>query len=59
MTNYEVIEIDLGTRIVKNIKATFTDTNEVLIIPLDPNNSDYQVYLASLEQSTPNVIDEA
>lgn len=45
MVTYELLEIDLGSRTVKNIKATFTDSDEVLIIPMDETNSDYQAYL--------------
>ena len=56
MTNYELIEIREGLSCVKKTDA---DGKE-WFIPLDPANSDYQRYLAWLEnpeaeQSTPSV----
>jgi len=54
---YEVIETPFGTTI---IQADLGDGN-LLFIPMDEANSDYQAYLNKdkAEQSTPIVIDEA
>ena len=54
---YEVITTPSGNTV---INATFTDSDKMLSIPSDPANSDYQRYLAWLEnpeaeQSTPNL----
>jgi hypothetical protein len=46
MTTYEVIEIRNG----QCIKATL-ENNEVLFIPTDLANSDYQAYLKSLDEA--------
>ena len=47
---YEEIEITSGVKAIKNIKATFTDNpDRVLMIPVDESNSDYQRYLRWLE----------
>jgi hypothetical protein len=55
---YEIIETPMGNTV---INATFPN-GRVLSIPSDPANSDYQRYLAWLEnpeaeQSTPNLAD--
>jgi hypothetical protein len=54
---YEEVTTPSGN---KAITATFTDSDKLLSIPCDPTNSDYQRYLAWLEnpeaeQSTPNL----
>jgi len=56
MVKYEVIKNSLD---LDNIKRTDAD-GTVWLIPIDPTNSDYQRYLAWLEnpeaeQSTPNL----
>ncbi len=44
---YEVIEVESAGIVIKR-----TDINNIEAwIPLDPANSDYQAYLASLEES--------
>jgi hypothetical protein len=53
MINYEVVEIDLKVKVVKNIKATFSDSDQILMIPIDEANPDYQRYLAWLENPEP------
>lgn len=46
---YEILTTnDLSGNEITNIIATQND-GVVLIIPTDPNNSDYQAYLKSLE----------
>ena len=52
---YETIDIDGTTYIKKTVGEMVT------IIPVNTANSDYQIYLKSLEaeQSTPSVINEA
>jgi hypothetical protein len=42
---YEIVEYKYMGMTIKNIKA-INDAGEVLWIPLDPANSDYQAYLA-------------
>jgi hypothetical protein len=44
MTNYEKITNELGTELIKRTDAD----GQVWSIPLDPANSDYQAYLATL-----------
>ena len=46
---YEEITSNLGG---KSIKADLGD-GTLLFIPIDPSNSDYQAYLASLEEGEP------
>lgn len=45
MTNYQVIEDKLGSQCIKRIDDDGTEW----FIPLDPANSDYQLYLRWLE----------
>ena len=52
MIHYEIVTIDIGYKVIENVKATFDDSDEVLMIPTDPANSDYQAYLASLDEPT-------
>ena len=53
MIKYETITVNDKTQ---NIKATFDDSEVVLMIPIDQANSDYQRYLnPEAEQSTPNL----
>jgi hypothetical protein len=47
MKTYEIITSEITNKIV--IKAT-SDTGEIFWIPTDPANSDYQAYLAQLEE---------
>jgi hypothetical protein len=42
MIKYETVTVNDKT---KNIKATFDDSDIILMIPIDPTNSDYQAYL--------------
>jgi hypothetical protein len=57
MIKYETITVNDKTQ---NIKATFDNSEVVLMIPIDKTNSDYQRYLnPEAEQSTPIVKDEA
>ena len=42
MIKYETVTVNDKTQ---NIKATFDDSDIVLMIPIDPANSDYQAYL--------------
>jgi len=61
---YEKKTIERLDGVIEYIEATFTDSEVKMSIPLDPANSDYQRYLAWLEnpeakQFTPSVIDEA
>ena len=44
MIQYKEVYFEMGTSTVTNIQATFDD-GSVLMIPLDPANSDYQAYL--------------
>ena len=48
MMQYEIIKTDLGGDIIKRTN----DDGQVWWIPTDPANSDYQAYLASLENGT-------
>jgi hypothetical protein len=45
MKIYEVITIEESKQVIKA-----TDGEQILWIPTDPANSDYQEYLASLEE---------
>ena len=48
---YEKQSIELAGKKVEYIKGTLDDGETVLSIPLDPANSDYQAYLAQLDES--------
>jgi hypothetical protein len=59
--HYEIVTSLSGVSV---INATFDDSDKMLSIPMDEANSDYQRYLAWLEnpeaeQSTPSLTDEA
>ncbi len=51
MSQYTIKEIDLGMGIEKIIIKTNDDGSQTSI-PNDPGNSDYQAYLASLDEAS-------
>jgi hypothetical protein len=48
---YEKQSLELAGKKIEYIKGTLDDNKTVLSIPLDPANSDYQAYLAQLDES--------
>jgi hypothetical protein len=60
MIKYEKISYTVNEKVIEYILATFDDSDVKISIPMDEANSDYQRYLAWLEnpeaeQSTPNL----